>query len=435
MFLLNTATFELRYGDQANFKQGEGYAILSHRWVGDEINFQQLHDVVAELRSGRTPSSTIQIDKIRGACKAARDLNFKWLWIDSCCIDKTNAVDLDETIRSMFKWYGGSKVCITYLSDVESTGGRGPSVFNSNERKGPSLWFTRGWTLQELLAPSNMRIYNKNWDYIGTKIDHAEALSQITGIDAEYLTGKKSFRAACVATKMSWMAGRTTTRVEDIAYSMLGIFDVHMNTRYSEGGEAFMRLQQELLTASNLLIDESLFAWRMPEPDAGAKFLGSRQEIPWQAGEWGLLAASPEWFKYSGSVTLERAPDIHRPPNDFKVARAGIIAFIPTIGKTKSEWAFQAAATWSFVGWPLLVLPRKVLPKKRGAKDFEYPLKACIADQQGRLQPVRILLRPVANGFQRIHSTEFVQGPAQRAPRRGHVEEGKILQPLLANTE
>ncbi|KAJ8120805.1 hypothetical protein ONZ43_g2583 [Nemania bipapillata] len=435
MHLLNTATFKLNAGDQAIFKQKEGYAILSHRWVGEEISFQQLPDVEPELCSGKTPSSTPQIDKIRGASKVARELNSQLLWIDSCCIDKTNAVELDETIRSMFKWYGGSKVCITYLDDVESTGGRGPAIFNSNEVEGPSKWFTRGWTLQELLAPNNMRFYNKNWVYIGTKHDHADALAQITGIDAEYLTGKKSFREACVAVKMSWMAGRTTTRVEDIAYSMLGIFNVHMNTRYGEGMEAFMRLQQELLTASNLLIDESLFAWRMPKPEAGIELCSPRQEIEWQEGEWGLLAASPEWFKHSGRVVIDGTSKIQRPPNEFKVARAGVIAYIPSVGTTKSEWVFRAATVWSIVGVPLVYIPRTMLPKRRGRKAFEYPLKACIPDQQGRLRPVRILLSPVPNGFQRIHSTEFVEGIARRDPRRGPVEEGKVLQPLLGNTE
>lgn len=360
MHLLSTTTFELRTSDQAYFRQ-QGYAILSHHWVGDEIDFKQLQAVTAELLSGKTPASTPQIDKIRGACKIARGSGFEWLWIDSCCIDKSNAVE---------------------LNDVDSTGSWEPGVFDSTEKEGASLWFSRGWTLQELLAPSELIFYNKHWDYIGTKHEHARALAQITGIKAEYLVGVKNFRAACIATKMSWMAGRTTTRAEDIAYSMLGIFDVHMNTRYGEGAEAFMRLQKESLTAPNLLVDESLFAWRMPAPNSGAKLLGPSQETKWEAGEWGLLAPCPEWFKQSGGVTLEQTPIIESQPRSFDLTQGSVVAWIPTAGGTKTE---ATLAGFSIITFTMCFYYPLIQPKMRAnriAKDFEYPLKACMRDQQ-----------------------------------------------------
>ncbi|GAP83691.1 putative het domain-containing protein [Rosellinia necatrix] len=432
MRLLNTTSYELR-SDSLDYFRQHGYAILSHRWVGDEIKLDQLKDVVAEIRSGRAPCSTPQIDKIRGACRIARELRYSWIWIDSCCIDKTNAVELDESINSMFKWYGGASTCITYLSDVRL--GAGSGVFESTERDGPSLWFSRGWTLQELLAPRELRFYDAGWRHLGTKAELVAELASITRIDPGYLTHARPFRAACVAAKMSWMAGRTTTRPEDVAYSMLGIFGVRMNTKYAEGAEAFMRLQHELLTAPNLPRDESLFAWRMPGPGAGAAHFGVSQEIPWQPDEWGLLAPSPEWFRDSGEVTLERAPAIERPLDGFKVAQGSLIAWVPAIGTTKSELAFQAAVTWSFVGWPLIPVAVKVLPAKRGKKDFEYPLKACVRDMQGNVAPVSIWLRPVSTGFQRIRCTEFVHGPSQRVLRRGKVEERKVFQPILRDED
>ncbi|KAI8945356.1 hypothetical protein F4801DRAFT_584492 [Xylaria longipes] len=116
-------------------------------------------------------------------------------------------------------------------------------------------------------------------------------------MDVDYLTGTKDFSSACITVKMSLMAGRTTTRVEDIAYSMFGIFGVDMNIRYHDGTMAFMRLQHQLMAAPNIPRDESLFACRnqigcqnqMPAP----RLLGADQEIPWQAGEWTLLAPLP----------------------------------------------------------------------------------------------------------------------------------------------
>jgi hypothetical protein len=274
-----------------------------------------------------------------------------------------------------------------------------------------------------------MQFYDRDWKYIGTRQTLAGDLSRITSIETDYLTGAKDFRTACIAAKMSWMAGRTTTLVEDIAYSMLGIFGVTMPTVYGEGASAFMRLQEKLLSTEK---DESIFAWRMPEPTAGASFImGRRQDIAWQAGEWGLLAPSPEWFKDSGSVTLERSPAIERPLKGFEMTQNGLIAYIPGIGRTKSEFLFEALAVWSIVGWPLLYLPKKSLPAKRDKKDFEYPLKACIRDQRGNLALIRLHLRPISSGFQRIHCTKFVLGEPERAPRRGPPTASVTFQPTL----
>ncbi|KAI0914589.1 HET-domain-containing protein [Ustulina deusta] len=431
MHLLDTTTYELRSDLQPIFRQ-EGYAVLSHRWVGQEITFDQLKDETAGLRSGKAPARTPQVDKIRGAAQTARDLGIRWIWIDSCCIDRANAVEQTESINSMFKWYRDAKVCITYLSDVQKDEPRvdapGPERLDSVERDGPSIWFSRGWTLQELLAPQDMRFYDKDWNFIGTRMTLARLLERTTGIDSHYLTGEKHFGTACIAAKMSWMAGRTTTRVEDIAYSMLGIFNINMTTQYGEGMRAFMRLQQTLLSTSK---DESLFAWRMPERDAWAKFTcGAAQDIAWEADEWGLLAPSPDWFKDSVHVITEHPPEIGRPLKAFEMTQGGIVAPIPVVGTRAWESLLLGLGVLVLVGICIAVPIVNDSSVKRGKKDFEYTLNCWIRNQAGRPMPVRIYLRPVLAGYKRIRCCEFGAGDIGANPRSSEVtKEAIIFQP------
>ncbi|KAG6359715.1 hypothetical protein INS49_010767 [Diaporthe citri] len=304
MRLLDTTTFELAFNSPSVFKQ-EGYAILSHRWIGSEITFEQLGGHIDALRSaGVTPLESPQQDKIRGACQTARAKGIKWMWIDTCCIDKSSNVELSESLNSMFQWYRDAKLCITYLSDVIRKGTDREGF--TNEVGQPSVWFSRGWTLQELLAPRHLEFFDKNWDPMGDRAELAGQIQKITGIQSKYLKGetKDDFRAACVATKFSWIASRQTERDEDMAYSMLGLFGVTMDPRYGEGWGAFMRLQKELLARSE---DESLFAWKMAEPDAGLKLLSgvhSQQQENWRENEWGLLAPRPVCFKDCGQMTV-----------------------------------------------------------------------------------------------------------------------------------
>lgn len=329
MRLLDTSTFELRSDSQEFFKS-QGYAILSHRWVGAEITFDEIAQHGASLRAtGEKRIKSPQLDKIRGACQMAYRQGIQWMWIDNCCINKSSATEEAESINSMFKWYRDARLCITYLSDVDSRAPSGvPSskeatnVLQSIDGDRPSQWFSRGWTLQELLAPRDMYFYDLNWDFIGTKTSLAPEIQRITGIDIEYLTGARHFRKACIATKMSWQAGRTTTRVEDIAYSMLGLFGIMMAPQYGEGQRAYMRLQQQLLSTTP---DESLFAWKMPEPNAGDRYdIEQSTETTWGSNEWGLLAASPDWFKGCGNVTIEGGPPIERPSRTFQMNRQSL---------------------------------------------------------------------------------------------------------------
>lgn len=349
MRLLDTTTFELRL-DSQEFFQAAGYAILSHRWVGAEVTFDEIAQHAPTLRdAGGQRMKSPQLDKIRGACEVARRQGFRWMWIDNCCINKSSATEEAESINSMFKWYRGARVCITYLSDVRRSGVSSdppgyetvtePSaseghfssekqaqdrIFQRFDRDEPSEWFYRGWTLQELLAPRDMDFYDADWRFIGTKASLAAQICHITGIEADYLTGARHFRKACIATKMSWAAGRTTTRVEDIAYSLFGLFNITMTPQYGEGPRAFMRLQQELLSTTE---DESLFAWRMPSPSAGDRYDTAQQsaETTWGPDEWGLLAPTPDWFAGCGNVTIERGPMIQRPARAFHMGRQGIV--------------------------------------------------------------------------------------------------------------
>lgn len=401
MRLLDTTTFELRL-DSQEFFQAEGYAILSHRWVGAEVTFDEIPRHAPALRDARGQRiKSAQLDKIRGACEVARGRGLRWVWIDNCCINKSSATEEAESINSMFRWYRDARVCITYLSDVRSGASAEPpeyeavmesstkeavppgekqapgSAFQRSDRDGPSEWFSRGWTLQELLAPRAMDFYDADWNHIGTKTSLAPQIQHITGIDAAYLTGARHFRRACIATKMSWAAGRRTTRAEDAAYSLSGLFGVAVSPQYGEGGpRAFMRLQQELLATTE---DESLFAWRMPSPAAGEGYDVVVDQGPeaaaaggWAPDEWGLLAPSPDWFAGCGAVTVEGGPVIQRPARAFHMGRQGIV--IPSMpseqfNKYKLMLLFSPLLTIGAIPVWIYVI-RKLKKKAQGGVPF-----------------------------------------------------------------
>jgi hypothetical protein len=196
-------------------------------------------------------------------------------WIDSCCIDKSSSAELSEAINSMYKWYANAQVCYAYLSDVDVDQ-------NAESALRLSQWFSRGWTLQELLAPRVVQFYDKNWLEIGTKQSLSWLLAEITGIGSGSLSGDKVL--TCIAQKMSWAARRKTTRAEDLAYCLMGLFDVNMPLLYGEGGQkAFIRLQTEIMATTT---DESIFAWSYPET-------ALRRYFP-------LVAEHPSWFTNSG---------------------------------------------------------------------------------------------------------------------------------------
>ena len=166
----------------------------------------------------------------------------------ACCINKVHSTELSEAINSMYRWYHDSSVCIVYLEDVPER----PMM--------DSGWFDRGWTLQELIAPKVVLFYDHDWNQIGTKSHLLDELQSKTGIPEDVLSHSISPSKCSIAQRMSWAAKRETTRVEDRAYSLLGIFDVSMPHIYGEREKAFLRLQRLI---SQQTKDESMFAWSM----------------------------------------------------------------------------------------------------------------------------------------------------------------------------
>ncbi|KAF2497986.1 HET-domain-containing protein [Lophium mytilinum] len=245
MYLLNTQTLLLEFF-QANIPP---YAILSHTWGDEEVSFEDIHKPEeARKKAG--------FSKIQQCCTQAITDSFMYAWCDTCCIDKRSSAELSEAINSMFKWYEAAEVCYAFVCDIdrENAVAVSPPTLQTG-----GTWFTRGWTLQELLAPSDIVFYDKSWYEIGTRNSLAEEISRITGIDTDFLLGYRQIFEASVAQRMSWASIRSTTRPEDIAYSLLGIFNINMPLLYGEGGlNAFKRLQLQLLEASN---EHTIFAW------------------------------------------------------------------------------------------------------------------------------------------------------------------------------
>ena len=192
--------------------------------------------------------------KVRQACTIARENGYDFLWIDSCCIDKTSSSELSEAINSMYEWYRGATVCYAYLADVPFD--ENHHAVSSSFRT--SRWYDRGWTLQELIAPSALTFLSKDWKVIGTKGSLCDLVEAVTGIPEEALLHTKPLHAFSVAERFSWAAERQTMREEDRAYSLLGIFGIHMPTLYGEGELAFQRLQEEIVRR---IPDQTLFAW------------------------------------------------------------------------------------------------------------------------------------------------------------------------------
>ena len=188
--------------------------------------------------------------KIERSTFVCRQHGRNYIWIDTCCIDKSSSAELSEAINSMYKWYAKSEVCFAYLDDVNCSEGM--------EAIRKSRWFTRGWTLQELIAPLYIEFLDQRWQPVGKKSDLSALLSEITTVPENVLEEPLVLKFCSVARRMSWAAHRETTREEDIAYCLLGIFDVNMPLLYGEGARAFTRLQEEILKETD---DQSLFAW------------------------------------------------------------------------------------------------------------------------------------------------------------------------------
>jgi hypothetical protein len=272
MFLIDATTLTLHEFPNSD----QRYAILSHTWgsATEEVTYEEM---IAVDRSAATLEKP-GYKKIAKACEVARGTyNLPYLWVDTCCINKASSAELSEAINSMYRWYKDAWICFAYLPDMTDS----PLSFQQ------SRWFTRGWTLQELIAPKDVVFFDKNWKYRGTKETLATHISMTTGIPSQIMDHTVELSEIPVAQRLSWASTRETTREEDRAYSLLGIFDVNMPMLYGEGPKAFIRLQEQILSQG---ADTSLFLWHD---------LQTTQEFT------GLLAPSPACFREMRIITAE----------------------------------------------------------------------------------------------------------------------------------
>ena len=237
------------------------YAILSHRWNDPtEVDYDEMVDLAKMGQQERDEiRGRLGYEKIWGACRQAKRDGYQWLWADTCCIDKRSSAELSEAINSMYRWYRNAQVCYAYLHDVaDPSFPTEPNTRRYCDSNGWPEWFSRGWTLQEMIAPRDVQFFGKDWQHIGDKKTLTRTLKQITGVPDHILKGGLSGTRPCVAQIISWAANRITTRLEDRAYSLMGLLDVNMPMLYGEGKKAFHRLQLEIIRTSN---DRSIFAW------------------------------------------------------------------------------------------------------------------------------------------------------------------------------
>ncbi|EKJ70957.1 hypothetical protein FPSE_08816 [Fusarium pseudograminearum CS3096] len=287
MRLLNVSTLSL----QEFIGRVPPYAILSHTWGEQEVLFSDIGTPTAASKQGYA--------KLTGCCRKAAQDGFDWVWIDTCCIDKSSSAELTEAINSMYAWYQRATVCYAYLQDVTD---------NSLTLAFPvvefykSRWFTRGWTLQELIAPQTVELCSKEWNVIGTKRSLASGIGSVTGIPISVLRGANP-STYNVAERMSWASARTTTREEDLAYCLLGLFNVNMPLLYGEGSKSFLRLQEQILKQEE---DYSIFAWTLQQDNG---------PVSHYVRATGFLAWSPAQFS-NAATTRTSIPLRGQKPQD-----------------------------------------------------------------------------------------------------------------------
>ncbi|KAF2488658.1 HET-domain-containing protein, partial [Lophium mytilinum] len=281
------------YGDDV-----PDYAILSHTWgdANEEVTFKDLADHTAKEKEG--------YKKIDFCGKQAATDNLQYFWIDTCCIDRASSAELQESINYMWRWYRESKRCYVCLSDVSKkdeddqaddfvkeeseTNHLARSTSKSTFRR--SKWFTRGWTLQELIAPSSVEFFSLEGVRICDKKSMEQQIHKITGIAIRALRGD-ALSTFSFDERMSWAVKRNTTREEDQAYSLLGIFDIHMTLLYSEGKEnAFARLEKKYREGFQTPLDARLMKirqWLSP-PDPSINYHKALKQRQADTGIWFL---------------------------------------------------------------------------------------------------------------------------------------------------
>ena len=295
--LLNAESHALPNEQGLRRQRGLPYVIISHVWREREVVFEDMPHFKG-MATNPSWEKSGSATKIIGACKTVLQYykgKIAHVWLDTVCIDKKNLTELSMSIISMYRWYKQAEACFAYLEDYPS---EEVPLFTQ------SKWFTRGWTLQELVAPKKMIFFDKDWKAIGDKESLQTPLTGRTKIHEDFLLQRRNISRASISQRMSWFSGRETTVPEDTAYCLLGLFGVNMPLLYGEGKErAFRRLQEEIMRYSD---DHSIFAWTSPNV---------------QDQESGLLADSPDYFKDTGGYVHNPSRQNNRP---FEMTNKGI---------------------------------------------------------------------------------------------------------------
>ncbi|KAK0649212.1 heterokaryon incompatibility protein-domain-containing protein [Cercophora newfieldiana] len=272
MRLINTRTLDIK-----EFTGGAlpPYAILSHTWGDEELTLQ---DMLEKDKARRKAGFA----KVEECCRQALKDGLEWAWVDTCCIDKTSSAELSETINSMFKFYEQSMKCYAVLTDIKADqwtewtqtkppedDAQQPSDITPEQiAQFPifsSRWWSRGWTLQELIAPYDVEFYSQEWQFLTSKQACKRLINRKYGIALSILDHSAPLASIRVAERMSWACCRYTTREEDMAYCLLGLFGVNMPLLYGEGSRAFIRLQEQIISSTE---DYTLFLWGLWTPDS-----------------------------------------------------------------------------------------------------------------------------------------------------------------------
>lgn len=382
------------------------YAILSHCWgePTDEVQYMEMVGLTtmqtAALHEIRRRSGYKKI--LKSSQQALLD-DLAWLWVDTCCIDKQSSAELSEAINSMYAWYANSDHCYALLHDTDASSLPVQRDDKFSEFNGWPKWFSRGWTLQELVAPENVHFFNGNWEYIANKQSCAVALNIITQISVDVLEKGLGGTSPSVAQVMSWAGNRNTTREEDRAYSLMGLFGVHMPMLYGEGKNAFLRLQLEIIRLTN---DQSIFAW------------GWTRDTGWASN---FLADDPRCFRDCSNIVRMAHGD-----------------FVGALGKylPKKELRKLASAKGHFQTFTVtnhgiqIWLPRQALKHDSGSRSSELfsVMLACHETGEGS-GPITITMEQFGPNSSRY----FYYFPVANWNRKSPVDFQQIFLPYRDN--
>ena len=321
MRLLNTRSLILEF-----FQDGDTppYVALSLLQQRDDISYADLEEMAMLDRLGKEEpyeylSRRSSSRRLRMHCQIAMDAGYEWIWISICCIDWSSRVEVNEHANLAFERFRSASICFVYLDDVHECPSRADELDNISDDMTQAIktsaWFTRSWTLTELLAPRTVRFFNSKWEHIPDKMNHATLISQITGVSTPYLLDTDARLAPC-AEKLSWIADREAGLLEDHVYAVLGLFKIKMDISFGEGLEAFTRFRRAVLADCDGTVHFSADALRR----AKNELLEQLGQPPTNIGLFedlrvhSMLNASldnePEW-SHMQNLTLEMAK--HRP--------------------------------------------------------------------------------------------------------------------------